>query len=290
MGIDVTEAQRVQEEREALLEEMERRNAELERFTYTVSHDLRSPLVTVRGFLGFLEKDIESGRKDRAAEDVARIRSATDTMERLLRELLELSRVGRVANPSEDVPLRELAEEAQQALAGRLTAAGAKLEIGPDLPVVFGDRARLLEVVQNLVDNAAKFIIRGTNPRIVVGARPGPQGPVCFVRDNGIGIDAKHHQRVFGLFERLDPAAEGTGIGLALVKRIVEVHGGQRLARVGGTREGNHVLLYTAAAAGRRAGSGSGRPGLTRGRRRWPRWATTGCASSSWRTTPTTPS
>ncbi len=218
--------------------EMERRNAELERFTYSVSHDLRSPLVTVLGFLGLLERDIEAGRTESALADVARIRSAAAKMERQLRELLELSRVGRVTTTLEDVPLRELAEEARQSLAGRLAAAGAELQLADDLPVLHGDRARLLEVVQNLVDNAAKFTTGGESPRILIGARPGPAGPVCFVRDNGIGIDAKHHQRVFGLFERLDPSVEGTGIGLALVKRIVEVHGGQVWVESGGAGQG----------------------------------------------------
>ena len=215
--------------------EMERRNAELERFTYTVSHDLRSPLVTVLGFLGLLERDIEAGRKESALSDIARIRSAAAKMERQLRELLELSRVGRVTTTHEDVPLRELAEEARQSLAGRLAAAGVELQIADELPVLYGDRARLAEVVQNLVDNAAKFTDGQKAPQILVGARPGPTGPVCFVRDNGIGIDPKHHQRVFGLFERLDPRVEGTGIGLALVKRIVEVHGGQVWVESGGS-------------------------------------------------------
>jgi signal transduction histidine kinase len=218
--------------------EMERRNAELERFTYTVSHDLRSPLVTVLGFLGLLERDIEAGRKDSALSDIARIRSAASKMERQLRELLELSRVGRVTATHEDVPLRELAEEARQSLAGRLAAAGVELQVADGLPVLYGDRARLLEVVQNLVDNAAKFTEGREPPQVLIGARPGPTGPVCFVRDNGIGIDPKHHQRVFGLFERLDPKVEGTGIGLALVKRIVEVHGGQVWVESGGAGQG----------------------------------------------------
>lgn len=207
--------------------EMERKNAELERFTYTVSHDLRSPLVTVLGFLGLLEQDIAAGRRDPALADVARVRAAAQAMERMLRELLELSRVGRVASAPEEVPLAELAEEARHSLAGRLSAAGAELEIERGLPVLYGERARLVEVVQNLVDNAAKFLGGRADPRITIGSRPGPSGPVCYVRDNGIGIDPRHHQRVFGLFERLDPGVEGTGIGLALVKRIVEVHGGE---------------------------------------------------------------
>jgi signal transduction histidine kinase len=109
--------------------------------------------------------------------------------------------------------------------------------------VLWGDRARLQEVVRNLVDNAAKFMGGQSQPEIVVGARPGPRGPVWFVSDNGVGIDPKHHQRVFGLFERLDPAVEGTGIGLALVKRIIEVHGGQVWVESHGPGHGTSVCV-----------------------------------------------
>jgi signal transduction histidine kinase len=177
-------------------------------------------------------------------------------MERMLRELLELSRVGRVTSAPEEVPLAELAEEARQSLAGRLTAAGVELEIAGDLPALYGERARLLEVVQNLVDNAAKFLGGRKDPRIAIGARPGANGqPVCFVEDNGIGIDPRHHQRVFGLFERLDPRVEGTGIGLALVKRIVEVHGGEVWVESDGAGRGA-VFCFTlpSKAAARAAG------------------------------------
>jgi len=247
--------------------EMERRNEELERFTYTVSHDLRTPLVTVSGFLGLLEKDLREGRADRALQDLARIQRAADTMDRLLRELLDLSRVGRVTNAPQDVPLRALAEEAQQSVAGRLAAANVEFEIEPGLPVLYGDRERLQEVVRNLVDNAAKFMGSQPRPRIVVGARPGARGPVFFVHDNGIGIDPKHHQRVFGLFERLDPSVEGTGIGLALVKRIVEVHGGQVWVESAGRGQGTSVCVSlpprpeAAGGAGRDTRAGHTDPG-----------------------------
>jgi signal transduction histidine kinase len=223
--------------------EMERRNEELERFSYTVSHDLRTPLVTVSGFLGLLDTDLREGRTEHARQDIERIRRAADTMDRLLREILDLSRVGRVTSPPEDVSLRSLAEEAQQSVAGRLTAARAIFIVEPELPVLWGDRARLQEVVRNLVDNAAKFMGGQSQPEIVVGARPGPKGPVWFVRDNGVGIDPKHHQRVFGLFERLDPSVEGTGIGLALVKRIIEVHGGQVWVESQGRGHGTSVCV-----------------------------------------------
>jgi len=214
-------------ERERLIDELERRNAELERFTYTVSHDLRSPLVTVRGFVDLLEKDVAAAEAERVVADLDRIRGATGTMEKLLRELLELSRVGRVMNPPETVSLDELARQAVAALHGRLRAANVRVEILPGLPAVRGDRTRLLEVLQNLIENAVKFRSGQGEPVVEVGSRPGPDGPVVFVRDNGVGIDPRYHDRVFALFERLDPRVEGTGVGLALVKRIVEVHGGR---------------------------------------------------------------
>jgi signal transduction histidine kinase len=112
-----------------------------------------------------------------------------------------------------------------------LEARGVQVAIAPDLPTVYGDRARLVEVVQNLVDNACKFMGDQAEPRIEIGQR-GAQAdadgkPVLFVRDNGIGIEPQYQDRVFGLFNKLDAHTEGTGVGLALVKRIVEVHGGR---------------------------------------------------------------
>jgi signal transduction histidine kinase len=102
------------------------------------------------------------------------------------------------------------------------------VDIAPDMPVVYGDRARLVEVVQNLLDNAAKFMGDQAEPRITIGALGAEKtgAPIFFVQDNGIGIDPKYHLRVFGLFDKLDARTEGTGIGLALVKRIVEAHHG----------------------------------------------------------------
>jgi PAS domain S-box-containing protein len=223
---DVTERRRAAAEREALVRELEARNAELERFTYTVSHDLKSPLITVQSFLTFLEQDAVSGNFERLREDVARIKAAADRMQRLLKELLELSRIGRVASPPVEVPFAEIAREAVALARGRLDRAAVVVELARDLPTVWGDRTRLVEAMQNLLDNAAKFMGGQPRPRVEVGARREDERTVLFVRDNGIGIDPRHHLKVFGLFEKLDPQGEGTGIGLAVVKRIVETHGG----------------------------------------------------------------
>jgi len=224
---DLTERKRGEAERETLIRELSAKNAELERFTYTVSHDLKSPLVTIRGFIGYLEQDARAGNIERLTADIARIQNAASKMERLLEELLELSRIGRKMNPPTEAPFAEIARDAVALAEGRLRSRGVQVTIDPDLPSVFGDRIRLVEVVQNLVDNAAKFMGDQPEPRIQIGARQEDDQTVFFVRDNGIGIDPRFHDKVFGLFDKLDAQSEGTGVGLALVKRIVEVHGGR---------------------------------------------------------------
>ncbi len=215
-------------ERKNLIAELESKNAELERFTYTVSHDLKSPLFTIRGFLGYLEQDALAGKHDRVKSDMQRITDATEKMQLLLNDLLELSRIGRLKNESVAVPFETLAREAVELVQGRLVEHGVSVRIAEHLPVVLGDRQRLLEVLQNLIDNAAKFMGPQKAPRIEIG-RIGDEfgNPVLYVRDNGIGILPEHYDRVFGLFNKLDGKSDGTGIGLALVKRIIEVHGGR---------------------------------------------------------------
>jgi signal transduction histidine kinase len=211
-----------------LNEELQQQVAELERFTYTVSHDLRSPLVTIKGFLGMLDKDIREHKPDRVQADFQRIENATDKMDALLTDLLELSRIGRIVNPPEEIELVRLVYEAAESVDARLRANHVTLTIAPDLPIVMGDKIRLREVFQNLIDNAAKYTGNQHSPMIEIGIRQqGELEAAIFVRDNGLGIDPQYHSRIFNLFEKLNPTIEGTGIGLALVKRIIEIHGGK---------------------------------------------------------------
>jgi PAS domain S-box-containing protein len=224
-------------ERETLIRELAARNADLERFTYTVSHDLKSPLISIRGFLGYLEQDMAAGNQERLQDDLTRITQATDKMYRLLNELLEFSRVGRQRNPPETLPMGEIVNEARLLTDGRLAARGVEVVVAPHLPSVRGDRVRLVEVVQNLLDNAAKFMGSQPAPRVEIGVRPGTE-PVFYVRDNGQGIEAAYLEMVFGLFDKLDAQSDGTGIGLALVRRIVETHGGRIWAESDGPGQG----------------------------------------------------
>ena len=232
---DVTERVKAQEEVQKLNEELKQRvreledtNTELTQFTYTVSHDLKSPLVTINGFLGYLEQDSISGNIDRLKKDTKRIQEAVNKMDALLTELLELSRIGRMMNEPVDTPFEDIVQEALELVHGQINKNNIAVHIQPDLPLVHGDRQRLIEVLQNLIDNAAKYMSDQADPLIELGQQGEEDGKtIFFVRDNGIGIAPEYHERVFGLFNKLDAMSEGTGIGLALVKRIVEFHGGR---------------------------------------------------------------
>ena len=223
---ELVEHKQTQDQLQILVHELEAKNAELERFTYSVSHDLKSPLVTIGGFLGFLQTDIQRGEIQRVENTIHRIRDAAKKMERLLNEVLELSRVGRLINPPSEVPFEELIREALELAHGQLSTKQVQVQIEANLPVVNVDRIRMVEVLQNLIVNSVKFVGDREDPKIEIGMQIINEGKTFFVKDNGIGIAPEYHKKVFGLFDKLDAKSEGTGIGLALVKRIIEVHGG----------------------------------------------------------------
>jgi signal transduction histidine kinase len=243
---DVTDRKQIEIERESLIQKLETQNAELERFTYTVSHDLKSPLITIGGFLGYLEEDAIKGNTEKLKRDIQHINNATGKMKRLLDELLELSRIGRLMNKLETIPFSDLVREAMDNVHGQLETGRVTVQIQPDLPTVQGDRQRLIEVMQNLIDNAAKFMGDQPNPLIEIGqhSEDAERGkPVFYVKDNGIGIAPEHHEKIFGLFNQLDPKMEGTGVGLTLVKRIVEFHGGRIWVESEGLNKGSTFLF-----------------------------------------------
>jgi signal transduction histidine kinase len=206
--------------------EARRRISEQERYTKLISHDLKIPLIAIHGFLGLLQQDALAGDAARLRKDVERIQGLVGKMAGLLDRLLGLSRIGHEVESPEEVPLAELAREAVEMVTSQIANRRIEVAIAPDLPVVWGDRRRLLEVLQNLIENAAKFMGPQPQPRLEIGWEARGE-PVYTVRDNGIGIEERHHRQIFGLFERLDQAKEGHGIGLALVQRIVEAHGGR---------------------------------------------------------------
>ena len=208
-------------------EELARKNAEMERFVYTVSHDLRTPLISMSGFLGFLKQDAEKGDMKRVDEDFRIVSDAITKMDKLLQDTLELSRIGRIVNPPENVPFGEIVSEALAQSSAKLSSKNVRVTVEDDLPIVQVDRIRLVEVLVNLLENSVKYMGDQPQPRIEIGKRLDGENMVLFVRDNGIGIEPIRHDKVFELFYKVDKKSEGSGAGLAIVKKIIEVHGGK---------------------------------------------------------------
>ncbi len=240
---DVSERRRLERQMRDLNQELERRvaqrtaqyeaaNRELEAFAYSVSHDLRAPLRHVDGFLELLGRQVEGALDERSRSYLAAVSGAARRMGELIDDLLSFARMGRAELSRSRVELGPLVEEVKGELAPELENREVCWRIGP-LPVVSGDRAMLRAALSNLVANAVKFT-RPRHPALIeVGALlEVPGETVLFVRDNGVGFDPAYGHKLFGVFQRLhrNDEFEGTGIGLANVRRIVARHGGRTWA------------------------------------------------------------
>ncbi|MBN1764616.1 MAG: GHKL domain-containing protein [Sedimentisphaerales bacterium] len=207
-------------------EELESKNAELERFVYTVSHDLKSPLVSVNGFLSLLQDDIKDNDQAQIQNDISNIKNAADQMNQLLDDMLELSRIGRTSTTPQPTSLNTVIQEVIDLMTANIKTSNATIDIEPDLPVVLVDKTRFFEIFQNLIDNALKYRSENRPLHIHIFSRSSSSGTIVYIKDNGIGVNPKYHDKIFGLFNQLNPGYNGTGIGLAIVKRIIEVHHG----------------------------------------------------------------
>jgi PAS domain S-box-containing protein len=217
---DITERKRIEEE-------LRTKTAEIEQLIYSVSHDLRSPLVTIKTFMGYLEKDMADDNRESLAQDIAFIHGAADKMGLLLDELLELSRIDRVAAPLVSISFMEVLAEVVDILAGDISRRTVDIQLPETDLMLFADRQRLHQIWQNLIENAIKYSRDDSSIRIELGVEQSNGEAVFFVRDNGIGIDPRYHDKVFGIFEKMDPKSPGAGLGLSMVQRIVEKAGGR---------------------------------------------------------------
>jgi len=220
---------RLFEETRRNTEQLARANKELENFVFTVSHDLKSPIVSIHGFSTMLLNEYRDKLDEEALHYLDRIQYNINQMERLIQDLLELSRVGQVVNPFENVDVGKIVQTALSELQYQWEEKGIEIVVAPNLPTLYCDRARIVQVFTNLIGNAIKYMGDNPHPRIEIGYKDQGNQHLFFIRDNGIGIDKAYHEKIFDLFYTLKEVqgVEGTGVGLTIVKRIIENHQGQ---------------------------------------------------------------
>ena len=235
---DVTEERELARERDLVMVELERKNRELEQFAYVISHDLKSPLITLRGFLDLMTEDVQEGDFSRVSEDLVPIIRTTEKMQAMVDDLLQLATIGADSSSWAEYSVTDLAEGVGEMLSGRIQEHGIQLKVAKDLPRVYTDPTLLRTLLQNLMDNAAKFLAGQPNPILEVGARLDDGNIVFFVRDNGPGIAKDDLEKIFGLFSKLETDVQGTGIGLALVRKVAGMLGGKVWAESEGVGHG----------------------------------------------------
>ena len=201
-------------------------NNQLVAVNKTISHDVKSPLITIRSYVKYLEEDIANGDAGKIEKSLSFIKNAADSMYYLVEELQLLSGMVHDKNPYVETTLQKLVREALELTAGSITKRGVRVDV-TEMPVVlYGDSKLLVRVFQKLIDNAVKFMGDQAEPRIEIGVEEDTTNIFVSVRDNGMGIDSSVRHKIFQSFSKLDTSAAGSGLGLVLVKRVVEMHGG----------------------------------------------------------------
>jgi light-regulated signal transduction histidine kinase (bacteriophytochrome) len=219
--------------KQAAILELKAANEELERFSYSVSHDLRNPLGNIMGFAQLLQQDADPSQSPKQREHLAMISDSARQMMRLIDDLLAFSRTGHTELVKTPVDVEQLARDVVAELQTYTAGRNIAWNIHP-LPPVCADRGLLRLALVNLISNAVKFTGKRAEPQIEIGCLPGEgDETVFFIRDNGAGFDARYADKLFGVFQRLHSQEqfEGTGIGLANVQRIVQRHGGRVWAK-----------------------------------------------------------
>jgi signal transduction histidine kinase len=209
--------------------DLERSNRDLEQYAYVASHDLREPLRMVSSYLALVERNLGDNLQGEVKTFIDFAIDGAKRMDVIIRDLLEFSRVGRGEFDLKAVELSKIVEETLFGLKDTLEAAGAKISLAEDLPAVVGSPGEIARLYQNLIGNAIKYRAKDRSLELKIGWSEQDGEKVFWVEDNGIGIEPRHHERAFGIFQRLVPkeSCEGTGIGLAICRRIVEHHGGR---------------------------------------------------------------
>jgi|GEM_PF-5394532 len=241
---DITEKKKAELERQKIIKQLEDKNAELEKFTYTVSHDLKSPIVTIKGFIGMLKNSIEEKKYDEIDESLKYITIASDKVELLLKDLLKLAKLGYKIDEFKKINMKDIINKSLDMLKIQQQEKNIKINIMNGFPEVMVDSLKMEEVYQNLIENAIKFSKDTDNPKIDIGYTKKNKKYIYYVKDNGIGIDPKYKDKIFNIFDKLDNKTDGSGIGLAIVKRIIKLHTGEIWLESKGKNKGT-VFYFT---------------------------------------------
>jgi len=216
-------------ELEAKTKEVEAKNKELSSFVFTVSHDLKTPLIALHGYLNLFYEEFQQIVDNTGKEYLERILYNAEYMDKMINDLLRLSRAGRVVGNKRRFSSAKLVREVYMCFYQHIRQKQINFIISKNLPVIYGDRQRLQTVFENLIGNAIKYASEKRDPFIEIDCKERKNWYEFMVRDNGIGIDTADHQRIFEVFQKCDKKNEksnGTGVGLTIVKKIIEHHGG----------------------------------------------------------------
>lgn len=227
MVMDITDLKKIQLKLEEQTTELKRSNEELERFAYIASHDLQGPLRTISSYLQLLESRYGDRLQGDGKEFIDFSVAGAKRMQRLIQDLLNYSRINTRPKPFTNVNLNDVTQIVLKNIESHITSKNVELQID-NLPTVFGDSNQLMQLFQNLIDNAIKFV-KDRNPKVIVNVEDHQKEWLFAVRDNGIGIEQEFKEKIFHIFQRLHSEADfpGTGIGLAICKKIVHLHGGE---------------------------------------------------------------
>lgn len=213
---------------EANRRELARSNEELEQFVYTVAHDLKAPLVTSMGFIRMIKDFAEKGEYKKAISKLDQVIQANTRMGQLINDLLELCRVGRIAEEKQYLDMNVILKSFKESLRNRLEKEGFNLVLESAYPTIYANESRVLQVFENLMSNAYKYGRSASGENVVkIGSRENEDEYLFSITDNGQGIPREYHEKIFGLFYRLDNDMDGTGVGLAVVRKVLQFHEGR---------------------------------------------------------------
>jgi len=242
-ALDVTDRKLSENLLEKQQKQLRLRNRTLKQFNYAVSHELKTPLVTIETSLGLIQESLPKNMESELINVFGYARNATRQMNQLLESLLLMFRIEKADSISSAIEFRALIQDVLNGLTERKRLEGIKVTIAPQGPVLNGVRDNFVQIWQHLTENAARYMGEQPRPTIDIGFEQTDQEVLFYVRDNGIGIEEQYQNRIFGLFDQLDKRSGGNGLGLTLVQRIVEFYGGTIHVMSAGTNQGSYFYF-----------------------------------------------